>query len=80
VAGKYLVEGDLASSGLAVTAESVVVAFCDKPSAPVEVVSLTVATHYSSRFTLATYLSGISQSACLLGVVCLAGSTAVVVV
>jgi hypothetical protein len=75
VAGKYLVEGDLASSGLTVTAESVVVAFCDPSSAGVEVVSLTVATysclgHRTLRFTLAFYLSGVLYAGESVEVVC----------
>jgi hypothetical protein len=64
VAGKYLIEGILPSSGFTFTAESVLVAVCDPSSAGVEVVSLTVATESVS------YLSGVTHAGNLLGVVC----------
>jgi hypothetical protein len=44
VAGKYLIEGILPSFGFTGTAESVLVAVCDQSSAPVAVVSETIAT------------------------------------
>jgi hypothetical protein len=72
VAGEYLIEGDLPSSGFTFTAESVLVAVCDPSSAGVEVVSLTVATEsgHPLRITLVSYLSGVTHAGNLLGVVC----------
>jgi hypothetical protein len=77
VAGKYLVEGDLASDVLAGFAESVVVAFCGS-STTVGVAVLTVEParasscwgHRTLRFTLASYLSGVVEACGNIEVVC----------
>jgi hypothetical protein len=80
VAGKYLVEGDLASDVLAGFAESVVVAFCGS-STTVGVAVFTVEPAWASscwghrtlrtlRFTLAFYLSGVVKACENVEVVC----------